>query len=311
MSLDLSSKIPYLNKVRFLKKYQEMLDQIEFEIDALLWILFSVAAFIAICVMTIFYFQEFFLIGFTLAIVVGDLMLGYPYLKAVQRIDAIEEALPDSLKQMADILKAGGTIEFALREVAYAEYGPLKDELFEVLRKLEEGENFATALSSLSQNVNSRVVKRTVTIIIDSIKAGAGLADILDEIAEDVRETHRIAKERKTRTLLQVIFMVVAGGAIAPIIFGFVGTISKVLLGAGQGLNRPEVIAQAVAASTTITFGMQFYMIVQVIAASTMVSLMREGRVTNTVIYFPILLFIAVVCYTLASIISGGLVGVG
>ncbi len=309
MTLNLASKIPIIKNSKALKNYQEMFDQIEFEIDALLWIILSIVAAGTIALLVYLFLPDFILIGIASSIVVADLMLGYPYIKASQRIDEVEENLPDALKQMADILKAGGTVEYALREVAYAEYGPLKKELFEILRKLEEGENFSTALASLSENVNSRTVQRTVTIIIDAIRAGAGLADILDEIAEDVRETHKITRERKTRTLLQVIFMVAAGAFISPIIFGFVGTISDVLLGAASAVGNQAEQLKAKNASDTIILGVRIYIMMQVIAVSAMIALMREGKLTKTIIYFPILLFIAILAYSASSVLSGGLLG--
>ena len=69
------------------------------------------------------------------------------------------------------------------------------------------------------------MVKRSVTIIIDSVKAGAGLADILDQIADDIRDTNRINHERRSQTLMQVLFMVTAGAMVTPFIFGLISTI--------------------------------------------------------------------------------------
>lgn len=309
MTLNLAYRVPILNRIGVLKKYQKMFDQIELEIDAVIWIILSLL-FAAVAGATFyFYLPGFLLIGLGTTIVVLDMMLGYPYIKAIQRVDRIEENLPDALKQMSDTLKSGGTVEFALREVAYSEYGPLKKELLEILRKLEEGENFSNALMTLSENVDSRTVNRTVTIIIDSIKAGAGLAEILDEISDDVRETHKIGRERKTRTLLQVIFMTAAGGVVAPMIFGFVGTISNVLINAAAAIGKPEERLTAQKAADTINLGIQIYMVAQVIAASAMMALMREGRLSKTIIYFPIILFIAIVSYTFSSAFSRALVG--
>ena len=57
-------------------------------------------------------------------------------LKTVERpltINAIEEALPDALKQLSDTLKAGGTYEYALREIATSEYDYLSKEMKNVI----------------------------------------------------------------------------------------------------------------------------------------------------------------------------------
>ncbi len=302
-------KFSLTDRVGFLQKYQTNLRHINFQVNAVVWITLSVLLGLVVGAIIIFTLPEFYQGGIIVFIVIVDLMTGYPYIKASQRIDEIERNLPDALKQMADTLRAGGTYEYALREIATTEYGPLKKELNEVLRKLEEGENFETAFGVLSTNVDSKIIKRTITIIIDSVRSGAGLADILDEISEDVREAHRIEKERKTKTLLQVIFMVVAGSLIAPMIFGFVSTISTVLINAAAKIVTEEEQITAKQASSTIQLGIQIYLFFEVLAASAMMALMREGKLTKTIIYLPILLLIAYVAYTFAVIFSGAIVG--
>lgn len=302
-------KLSLTDRIGFLQKYQANLRHINFQVNAIVWITLSVLLGLTVGAVIIFSFPEFYQGGVIVFIVIVDLMIGYPYIKASQRIDEIERNLPDALKQMADTLRAGGTYEYALREIATTEYGPLKKELNEVLRKLEEGENFETAFGILSTNVDSKIIKRTITIIIDSVRSGAGLADILDEISEDVREAHRIEKERKTKTLLQVIFMVVAGSLIAPMIFGFVSTISSVLINAAARIVTEEEQITAKQASGTIQLGIQIYLFFEVLAASSMMALMREGKLTKTIIYMPILLLIAYMAYTFAVIFSGAIVG--
>src|SRR3989338_127058 len=287
MALRLSEKIPLLNKSRLLMKYSEYLYQIEFPVDAVFWILLSIAVSIVVGAGLIVVLPNYWQIGIIMFLVVADLMIGYPYLKASQRIDEIEEALPDALKQIADTLRAGGTYEYAMREIASSEYGYLKKEMNNVLRKLEEGENFENALKTLSTNVDSRLVQRTVTIIIDSVKSGAGLADILEEISEDVRATHQISSERRTRKMLQVIFMFTAGSMVAPAIFGFVTTISNTLItsaAAAKGAAATAQIINAKNAANTIQLGIQGYMLIEVLAASIIISLMREGKIAKSII---------------------------
>jgi pilus assembly protein TadC len=308
--LRLTNKIPGLRNIGFLKKYSDYLYKSGFKIDALLWITFSllISLISALVLFIIIPSQGF--IAFLVFIVIADLTIGYPYFMAMNRISKIEENLPDALRQMADTLKAGGTYEYALREVASSEYGPLKDEMNNVLRKLEEGENFENSLNSLSERVDSRLVKRTVTIIIDSLRAGAGLATILEQIAEDVRSVHQINRERISRTLLQVIFTAFAGSVVAPAIFGFVSTIINLLLSSARLAELdPTKIQSAAVAGDIIMISITIYIFIEVLASSAMISLMRSGKLTKSIIYFPFLLFTAYVCFILAQILSQTLVG--
>lgn len=309
MQWKLARKIPVLNSIKAVRSYSDNLEQSGFPVDATLWIVISLAVSAVATLAFFMFFPKIPHIAAVLSIVVLDVMLGYPYLRAMQRISAIEETLPDALKQMADTLKAGGTYEYALREVAMSEYGALKKEMDTVLRKLEEGENFENSLRTLSDNVNSQLVRRTVTIITDAVHSGAGLADILDQISEDVRAMHRISRERKSRTMMQVLFMVAAGAIVAPMIFGFVGTILNMLIGASTGAVEVAKQEAAKKAAGTISSAIQIYIFIEIVATSIMMSLMREGNMNKSIIYFPILLLVAYVVYLVSQVLSGLMVG--
>jgi len=296
-------------------KYKKILRQAQFKIPASRWIAISIIVSILLF-LSVYLAIELLKIPvshiISIAVLLGalDLMLGYPYLKAMERIGLIEEALPEALKQMADTLKAGATYEFALREVATAQYGPLSKEIELTLRKLEEGENLENSLSSFADNIDSRLVKRTIAIIVDSIKAGAGLADVLDEISDDVRELHRIGMERKSQTLMQVMFIATAGVFVAPLIFGFISTIVDLFITSTTVMEVSKIAQeQAVATKDFILLMIQIYMMIAVLANSAMISLMREGRIGKSIIYFPILLLVAFACYYAAAIGSSAFVG--
>ena len=317
MELKLAQNLPFLKGNKLLRMYSAYLRSAEFSVDPVLWIIFSMLAASAMGFFTwyltsqVLFVKETLQISVLIFLVVLDLLIGYPFFKAEQRLERIEEDLPDALRQMADTLKSGGTYEYALREVVNSDIGPLKKEINEVLKKLEEGENFETSLKTLSYNVDSRLIKRTVTIIIDSVAAGAGLANVLEEIAEDVRESHRIQKERKARTVLQVLFMFVAGGIVAPMIFGFVSTISRVLLNAASAAVSAERVAESNNSLGIIELSVQGYLFIEAVATAFMIAVMREGKISKSIIYIPVLLCIAYISYLVAGFFSGLLVGVG
>lgn len=304
----------------FLKKYKLYLRNAGIKLEPGVWFALSLAVGIILAAIGFFFLtiinaSAFFvesgieispLFSFILFIVGLDLGLGYPYLKNMQRIDSIEENLADVLKQIADTLKAGATYEYAFREVASSNYGALSKEIETVLRKLEEGENLENALRTLPENVDSKFVRRIVTIIIDSIKAGAGLAEVLEDIADDVRELRRLYRERKTKTLLQTMFLFAAGGLIAPLILGFVSSLINFLVQvAAFGLNIGKAATEeAIKTKNSMVFLMQVYLMIELIASSATISLMRDGKITKTIIYAPALLLIGFILYYVGVIFA-------
>ncbi len=225
------------------------------------------------------------------------LTIGYPYMKKQSIIESIEKNLGDALKQMADTLKAGDTYESALREVAESDYGRLSEEMANALRRLEDGETLENSLIVFSKRIDSKVVKRSITIILDSIKTGASLADILEEISDDVRDFQRLKSERKAETTMQFLFMLVAGGIIAPAIFG---EINAVIGGFGfignQTLSEQQLIDSA-ALNALVVALIQLYIIIEVVGAGIMMSLIRAGSLSKSIIYIPMLLLLAFISF--------------
>jgi flagellar protein FlaJ len=295
----------------FLEKYGKYLRQNVARIDPKIWIIGSVL--VSVTIASLVFMLIFFKIAnvsmifpFVTLFMALDLLIGYPYIKEMNRIEEIETALPDALKQMADTLKSGGTYEYALREISTSDYGPLTKEVDNVLRKLEEGGNFENSMKSLSENVDSRLVQRSVTILVDSIKAGAGLADALEEIADDIRELHHIKVERKTRTMMGFLFILFAGAIVAPAIFGLVSTIINFLIEtvSSSGIANTVEITKAIGIKDSLLLLMQIYIFIEVLATSMIVSLMREGKINKSFIYAPILLFLAYIAMTIAAAAS-------
>ncbi len=300
-----------------LEKYSYYMLQANLDVPPLLWLVGSFVAalaagllvFVGILVLKI----NEPLVGVLAFAIVLDVMIGYPYIKGRSRIESIEENLPDALKQISDTLKTGSTYEYALREVASAQYGPLSDEMKKVLRKLEEGENFENSLLSLTRNVDSRLVGRVITIIVDTVRAGAQLAEILDDISQDVREMNRIAAERKSKTILQVIFMVAAGVMVAPFIFGLVSVVIDFLIrtSANTGAVTGADLSKVKGARDMIIFAIKGYIFIIAVAASVMIGAMRDGKLSKSLLYIPLLLMLAYTVFFLSQMLVGTIVGAG
>lgn len=289
-----------------LKKYDEWMQFSKINYTTTTWILLSVFS----TIISVFFgltinfliIGEFTLIPLAFGSATLVLILGYPYLIKESIIDSIEYNFSDALKQMAETLKAGDTYESALREVVNSDYGRLSDEMEIALRRLEEGQNIQNALNGFANRIDSRLVKRTIIILLDSIKTGASLSTILEDIADDVKDLYRLKEDRKANTTMQFIFMIAAGGVIAPLIFGEITAILNLFanisintLAQGSTINNSATIF--------ILLLIQAYLIIEVIASGIMMAIIREGKINKSIIYIPILLLVAYITYYLSSFV--------
>ncbi|MBI5036816.1 type II secretion system F family protein [Candidatus Micrarchaeota archaeon] len=222
------------------------------------------------------------------------------------RIEAIESNLPDALKHMALILKAGGTTETALEEVSQADYGPLTEDLKGSLKQLKEGKSFDAVLFEVAQKSGSILFERTVLIVMDAKRAGAGLADIMFSIAEDARDVLHIKRERRSRTTMHVMFMFVSGIIISPFIFGFSISIVNYI---NQGIASAMPNAQPSNELCTLNLVLTLFIAAQTLIAVLAIGLIREGRFTKFLMYAPILVLAALIIFEIGKFASTLIVG--
>jgi archaellum biogenesis protein FlaJ (TadC family) len=288
--------------VDLLKKYQIYLYAQKIKIPATYWLL---GIFITAILLGAIGFLINFKLGILLFAVILDLGIGIPIYLYDLHINKIEKYWPDALKLIADTMKAGSSFDYAIREVCVADFGPLSYEINEVIRRLEMGNSMSVALDYLSLHIDSKIVRRTVTLIQESLKTGAPLADVLDEIANDTKYMFRIKKERKTKTLLQTIFIIVASSIVAPFIFGLTRVITKFLtdIAANSGIATASALAISLKSQATIFVLLDLYILFEVLAASAIICIMKDGKLSGLFVYFPVLICVAYVVYFIAQFI--------
>ncbi|MFH1107366.1 MAG: type II secretion system F family protein [Candidatus Micrarchaeota archaeon] len=220
------------------------------------------------------------------------------------RVENLESNLPDALKHMASILRAGGTTEDALDEVANSDYGPLSTDLKVSLIQLKEGKPFDDVLYDAAMDSGSELFKRTVTIIIDAKRAGAGLANVMEAIADDTRDLIRIKRERVSRTMMPVLFLYISSLALAPFIFGFTLTIvSFIGEGLSQALSGTAINISALKSLIVV------FIAIQTTVAALAIGIIREGRMIKYVLRAPFMILIALIAYNAGFIIGRMLIG--
>ena len=167
-----------------------------------------------------------FVIGF---LIFEFLIYVWLSLNVSSKAKQVEEALPDALQLMSSNIRAGLTIDKALLLAARPEFGALEEEIRRVGKETMAGRNLTDALARMTLHIKSEDLSRTVELVLNSIKSGGQLADILDQTAEDLRDQQIIRKEISASVLMYVLFIFIAISIGAPALYAMSGFLVNLL----------------------------------------------------------------------------------
>lgn len=119
------------------------------------------------------------------------------------RLNAFNRQLPDVLERLVGSLRAGYGLSQAVEWVAKQMPDPAGGEFGRVVREMQLGRSLAQALDSMVRRLDSDDLALIVTAIQIQYEVGGSLADILETVAETIRERVRIQREIKVLTAQQ------------------------------------------------------------------------------------------------------------
>ena len=139
----------------------------------------------------------------------------------------IQKALPDLLDMLSSTVQAGLAFNAALATAQEIAVGPLGEELKAVLSEVRLGRSRSDALKSMSMRVRQEQLATTVTAIVQAERLGSNLAQVLEELAEEVRNRRMIRAEEIANLMptkmvlpmalfmLPALFVMIFGGVVA------------------------------------------------------------------------------------------------
>jgi tight adherence protein B len=119
------------------------------------------------------------------------------------RFNAFNKQLPDTIMLIANALRAGSSFLQAIELVVRESRPPISVEFGRVIREVNLGLPFETALENMVRRVRSDDLELMATAISIQHTVGGNLAEILDSIAFTIRERIRIKGEIRTLTAQQ------------------------------------------------------------------------------------------------------------
>lgn len=178
------------------------------------------------------------IVGAVAAIVAYNLPRFYLKHRLKARVDKLNSQLPEALSIISNALKAGFGLLQALDNAADQLSHPISTEFARTIHEMNVGSSAEEALVNLTERAGSYDLDIVVTAILVQRTVGGNLGEILDTVADTMRERIRIRGEIKTLTAQQkltglvigfipigvgVLFQIMSPGYIEPLFTTFIG----------------------------------------------------------------------------------------
>ncbi|MFQ6135778.1 MAG: type II secretion system F family protein [Candidatus Hydrothermarchaeales archaeon] len=198
------------------------------------------------------------------------LMVVIPTMQADKRRGAIEATFPDALHHMAVAVRTGLVLEGVIQEISEADYGPLSEEFGRVTVEIRRGRPLKDALTAFADRTDSKNVQRSMRMILEGVEAGGPIADVLDEVSDDLRAVRMIQRERKSSTSQQTSFLGMASLIAGPFVMGTVAALPAIMAKvAGPGYGGGEIEA--------VVGALSFYVVAQALSGGLMMGVVMYG----------------------------------
>ncbi len=221
------------------------------------------------------------------------------FLQIEDRKNRVEHVLPDALQMIGANLRAGMTPISALRAAAKPELGPLEEEIkYATAKSLGTG-SFTDAIGGMSDRLQSEIFSRSVALFKASLKAGGHLADLLENAADDIRNTQELKRELVSSTQMYVLFIlftiIIGTPLLLAVSLQFVSMVTNLQRTTGAGGMPAEMGSSLVSLKSPLS--LEFLqnaslsiIIITSLLASMLIGVIREGKELSGLKYAPLIM---------------------
>jgi len=179
-------------------------------VPAIVFIILGVFAFLGVIKPAkIFLGEDFIHLGtwydfIVFAVISGSGVFGIYEFNRLHKIRKIDDRFPDFIRDLAESRRAGMTFTRAIMYSSKGNYGVLTPEIQKISRQISWGSSVEDALRAFSKRINTKLVRRTISLIIEASRSGGNVADVLDAASKNARELKLIDSERRSNMMAYV-----------------------------------------------------------------------------------------------------------
>jgi len=230
---ELTSTIPWIDRLLRQLELTPRLRRLLYQAD-LKWtvgglVLITIAAF-SIPGYLVYFRTGAALLGLAVGLATGFLPFAFVLRKRASRLKKFEEGLPEALDLIVSALRVGQSFNSALGLVTKECADPVGPEFRVTFEEQNYGLELKTALDNMTQRVPLQDLRMVVTAILIQKESGGNLAEVLEKVAEVIRERFRLQRQVRTHT---------AQGRLT----GVVLTLLPVVLGCALYFVNPDMMS--------------------------------------------------------------------
>jgi len=210
----------------------------------------------------------------------------------IRRVRKIDERFPDFVRDLAESRRAGMTFTKAIMYSSRGNYGVLTTEIQKIARQISWGSSVENALSAFAKRVDTKLVRRTVSLIIEASRSGGNVADVLDAASRDAREIKLIDGERRAGMLSYVAVIYVGMFVFLVIMIVLCKSLIPAMLGEGSAGLAGTMGKGTGISQTDITYLFFYATLIQTAGMGAVTGVFEEGNVVSGVKHIFIMVLI-------------------
>ena len=218
-----------------------------------------------------------------------------------RKIREIESRLPDFLRDVAEGGRFGMTLAESIKVSSRGRYGRLTPEIQRMASQIEWGVPATDAIRLFIERADTPLVRRMTTIVIKANEAGGNVADVLDMVAHDARETLLNRNERSIAMSTYTVVIYVAFAVFLATIFILNSTFLPKMIEAGTQISEdaPDIGGIPVQIKSDVIPQVQLIFVISVVIHAfgdgILAGVLQDGRIANGLRHSFIMLLIGLI----------------
>jgi pilus assembly protein TadC len=238
------------------------------------------------------------------------------YFRIADRTTAVEKLLPDFLSLAVSNLRAGMSPYAAFVHAARPEFGAFHDAVVVSMARMSGRGSIADALMDVSENFDSAILRRTVTLFVKGVRSGGQLVRLLNSSADEVRRIQDLRAELISSTRTYSIFLSFIVILVMPFLLAVSTNFVMVFVrleaetgGASSGMPAGTQMPSFSGKILITPDDMQNISIMTLVVIDLMVSILigviDRGKAIYGVKSFPVLVILSILAFTFAKAFIG------